>query len=86
MRGKSCAQVDSESPDAVVQLRRGPSVDLTRARALCLGVLESSRSDEGGEVVPAVSLYDDSLSDRGLWYAAESVLPPIFKNQRDCLS
>ena len=86
MRGKSCARADSEFPDAVAQLRCDRSVDLTRARALSLAVSGNSRSDASAEVVPAVSLYDDSLSDRRVWYAAESVPPPILENQRDCFA
>ena len=80
MRDKSCAQADSEFPDAVVQLRCDPSADLTRARALSLAVSGNSHSDANVEVVPAVSLYDNSLSDRRLWHAAESILSPIFEN------
>ena len=79
-RGKSCARADSEFPDAEVQLRCDRSVDLTRARALSLAVSGSSRSDASVEVVLAVSLYDNSLSDRRFWYAAERVLSPIFEN------
>ena len=80
MRGKSCARADSEFPDAVVQLRYDQSVDLTRARALSLAVSRNSRSDASAEVVLAVSLYDNSSPDRRLWYAAESVLPPVLEN------
>jgi hypothetical protein len=79
-RDRFCARADSEFPDAVAQLRYDRSVDLTRARALSPAASGNSRSDANDEVVPAVSLYDNSLSDRRLGYAAESVLPPIFKN------
>jgi hypothetical protein len=80
MRGKSCVRADSELPDAEVQLQCDRSVDLTRARALSLAVSGNSHSDASVGAVLAVSLYDNSLSDRGLRYAAESVLPPIFEN------
>ena len=80
VRGRFCARADSEFPDAVVQPRCGRLGDLTRVRALSPAASRNSRSDANAEVVPAVSLYDNSLSDRRRWYAAESVVPPIFEN------
>lgn len=80
VRGRFCARADSEFPDAVVQLRCGRLGDLTRVRALSPAASGNSRSDADAEVAHVVSLYDNGLSDRRLWYAAESVLPPIFEN------
>jgi hypothetical protein len=37
----------------------------------------------GAEGVRAASLYDDSLSDRRFWYAAESIFSTIFENERN---
>ena len=82
-RGKSCAQAGSIFPDASVPLRYGRSADLTKARALSLGASGNSHAGADAEVVRAASLYDDSLPDRRIGYASESVLPTVFQDERD---
>ncbi len=59
--------------------------DCTTARALSLAASRSTRSDVDDEGVLAVSLYDDSLSERRIWYSTQRIFAAIFKDESDGL-